>query len=77
MPGENVSTFSDPNHVPPFLDEIRDNLEANSTLTDICGNNTECLYDFAQTGNEAVGMATMEFMEAVVEDVIMSGRNSN
>ena len=74
MPGESVSTFSDPNHVPPFLDEISQNLEANETLTNVCGNNMECLFDFAQTGNEGVGMATMAFMETVVEDVVMSGR---
>jgi len=58
-PGENVGTFSDPNHVPPFLDEIKSNLMGNSTLTDVCGDNVECLFDFGQTGDVKVGMATM------------------
>ena len=31
----------------------------NSTLTDVCGNNIECLFDFAQTGDAEVGMAAM------------------
>ena len=55
----NVTTYSDPNHVPPFLDEITSNLTGNSTLTAVCGNNVECLFDFAQTGDAEVGMATM------------------
>ena len=68
-----MSTFSDPNHIPPFLDEIMANLEGNRTLTDACGNNTQCLFDFGQTGSEAIGMATMEFTQEVMEEVIISG----
>ena len=73
MSGQNVSTFSDPNHIPAFLDEISNNLVGNTTLTNICGNNTQCLFDFGQTGSEAIGMATMEFVEEVMEEVIISG----
>ena len=57
--GESVATFSDPNHLPPFLDEIQSNLMANSTLTDVCGDNVECLFDFSQTGDMEVAMAAM------------------
>ena len=67
-----MTTFSQPDHMPPFLDEIRTDLEGNNSLTAICGNNTECLFDFSQTGDEAVGMATMAFMEEVTEEVTMS-----
>ena len=56
---EGVANFSDPNHVPPFLDEILSNLMGNSTLTDVCGDNVECLFDFAQTGDMEVAMAAM------------------
>ena len=73
--GQTVDTFSDPDHTPPFLDEIRAILEVNNTLTNICGNITQCLFDFGQTGNEAVGMATMDFMQEAMEGIIMSGRN--
>jgi len=58
-PGENVTTFSNPNHVPPFLDEISSILLQNSTLTDVCGDSVECLFDFSQTGDIEVGMAAM------------------
>ena len=57
--GEGVDIFSDPNHVPAFLDEILSDLMGNSTLTDVCGNNVECLFDFAQTGEVEVGMAAI------------------
>ena len=56
---EGVDTFSNPNHVPPFLDEILSNLMGNLTLTDVCGSNAECLIDFAQTGEIEVGMAAI------------------
>lgn len=57
--GKNIQYFSDPNHVPPFLDEMLLDLMRNSTLTDICGDNVECLFDFTQTGEVEVGMAAI------------------
>ena len=57
--GQSVDTFSVPNHVPPFLDEILPNLMGNATLTDICGDNVECLFDFSQTGDVKVGIAAI------------------
>ena len=56
--GVNVSTFSDPNHIPVFLDEI-DN-DTLSEAIDVCGGdeNIECLFDFSQTGNEALAQST-------------------
>ena len=56
---EGVDIFSDPNHLPPFLDEILSNLVENSTLTDVCGTNAECLFGFAQTGEVDVGMVAI------------------
>ena len=58
-PFQNISTFSNPNHTPPFLDEILSGLMGNSTLMDVCGSNAECLFDFGQTGDAEVGMAAM------------------
>ena len=54
-------TFSVPDHTPPFLDEILSSLMGNTTLTDVCGDNVECLFDFNQTGDATVGMAAMTF----------------
>ena len=56
--GENVSTLSNPNHIPVFLDEI-DN-ETLSEAIEICGGdeNIECLFDFSQTRNEALAQST-------------------
>ena len=40
----------------------------NSTLTDVCGDNVECLFDFDQTGNVEVGMAAIAVTnEAITE----------
>ena len=53
-----MSTLSDPNHIPVFLDEI-DN-ETLSEAIDICGGdeNIECLFDFSQTRNQALAQST-------------------
>ena len=55
---ENVTTFSDPNHIPLFLDEI-DNATLNKAI-DICGgfDNIECLFDFSQTRNAELAQST-------------------
>ena len=58
---QSVDTFSNPNHTPPFLDEILSSLMNNSTLMNVCDGNAECLFDFSQTGDAEVGMAAMEF----------------
>ena len=59
-PGEDAANFSVPNHIPPFLDEVMLNLTGNLTLTNVCGNNVECLFDLDQTGDVEVGMAAIE-----------------
>ena len=57
--GESVTTFSEPNHIPPFMDEILPSLRNNATLVEVCGDNIECLFDFSQTGDAEFGMATV------------------
>ena len=57
--GESVGRFSNPDHIPPFLDELLTSLMNNSTLTAVCGDNVECLFDFDQTGDVEVGMAAI------------------
>jgi len=52
---KNSSTYADEIHHPPFLDEIADELLANTQLTDLCGSNLQCLFDYNQTGNSFIG----------------------
>ena len=66
---ESVVTFSVRNHAPPFLDEILSSLMENSTLTDVCGDNVECLFDFSQTGDATVGMAAMTFEDEAATEI--------
>ena len=74
-PGDSVATFSDPDHIPPFLDEIASNLEGNSTLTEICGNNAQCLFDIEQTGDINVGIDTIQFEEQAMNQAATLGIN--
>ena len=55
--GQTVANFSFPAHMPVFLDELD-----NGTLSsarEVCGTDPQCIYDFSQTGNEELAMATM------------------
>jgi len=72
-----VATFSDPDHVPPFLDEIQSILEGNSTLVEVCGNNPQCLFDAQQTGDLNAGMATLQFEEEVISQSMTLGMYSS
>ena len=65
-----MDTYSVPDHIPPFLDEILSSLMGNSSLLDVCGDNVECLFDFNQTGDPNVGMAAM-----IVENQIATEMN--
>jgi len=55
------------------LDEIRSSLEGNTTLTEICGNNSLCLFDVEQTGDANVGMDTMQFEEQAMDQATTLG----
>ena len=55
--GLTAANFSFPAHMPAFLDELD-----NTTLSrarDLCGSDSQCIYDFSQTGNMELAMATM------------------
>ena len=66
--GECVATFSMPNHIPPFMDEVLSSLLQNATLVDVCGDNVECLFDFSETGYIEVAIATITVEnEAMIE----------
>ena len=51
------ANFSHPYHMPVFLDDIVAN--ADPEVLAACGDNVECIFDFDQTGNEEIGMETL------------------
>ena len=53
-----MDDFSDPNHLPDFLDDVL----STATMEDIitCKNEISCVFDATQTGSIAVGIASME-----------------
>ena len=59
--GQTLANFSDPNHIPQFLDEI-DNTTREKAKT-VCGTNIQCIFDFVQTGNEELAKSTQEIEE--------------
>ena len=55
--GQNVTTFANPNHVPVFLDEVVANTAPE--IVQSCNNDPMCIFDYNQTGDANVGMATL------------------
>ena len=58
-----VSTYTVEDHQPPFLDEIKDELLANTQLSSVCGSNLQCLFDYNQTGSPSIGLFATRFQE--------------
>jgi fibulin 1/2 len=54
---ENASTFSHPDHMPVFLDEIKNFTE---DQIKVCGDDMACLYDYVQTGDPDIAADTKE-----------------
>ena len=44
-------------YVPVFLEDVLANTSSNITVA--CNNDPSCIFDYAQTGNEAVGLETL------------------
>ena len=61
--GQGVANFSVPNHKPQFLDEL-DNV-TRKKAEDVCGGpqNTQCIFDYSQTGNRELAQNTQRTLE--------------
>ena len=69
--GMSTRNFSNPSHMPVFLDELSDGLIAEARR--VCGNDSECIYDFSQTGNEELAIDTMTTNQENEMNEIMAG----
>jgi len=56
--GLTAANFSYPDHMPVFLDELDNNTLAEARR--VCENDSQCIYDFSQTGNEQLAMSTLK-----------------
>ena len=54
--GLGIANFSNPNHIPVFLDEIDSTTRQQAAK--VCGNNIQCIFDFVQTGNMQLAQNT-------------------
>ncbi|CAH1226370.1 HMCN1 [Branchiostoma lanceolatum] len=62
--GEDVSTFTSPDYQPKYTDElVFSDPELETKAREICGNDTECLFDVSQTGDIEVAVITVEGKE--------------
>ncbi|KAI8482347.1 hypothetical protein Bbelb_399380 [Branchiostoma belcheri] len=62
--GEDVNTFTSTDYQPKYTDElVFDDPELETRAREICGNDTECLFDVSQTGDLEVAVITVEGKE--------------
>ena len=64
--GESVSTFSDPDHEPTFIDEVPQS-RYTSAQRDQCNSDPPCLFDLLETGSEDVALTTLQGRAGVAE----------
>lgn len=57
-PGQTAADFSYPNHMPDFLQDVVDS--ASPQLVAACSSDPRCIYDTVQTGDQNIGLATMD-----------------
>lgn len=68
--GFSVTSFSDPNHMPRFLDEVVRN--ATDEVISRCGDNPECIFDATETGNVDIGLETLQTNQDNVNDQMVA-----
>lgn len=51
------ANFSFPDHLPAFLEDIVENVP--QEIRDACGDDPQCIFDYSETGNEEIGMETL------------------
>lgn len=71
--GLTAADFSHPDHQPAFLDEVLSS--ASDTITQACNNDPQCIFDYAETGDPEVGMATLETNENNNMDLMVTLNN--
>eukprot|EP00731_Ephydatia_muelleri_P017659 Em0010g757a len=55
--GSSAANYSYPTYAPAFLEDVLAN--ASDAVKSACNNDPSCIFDYAQTGNKAIGLATL------------------
>ena len=69
LDGAGFDHFQHPDHQPIFLDELAPTDEQ----VEVCGGDQQCIYDYAQTGNIEIGLATMEVEQSTSTNQMLLG----
>ena len=69
LDGASFEDFQYPDHQPIFLDQLNPTVEQ----VEVCGGDQQCMYDYAQTGNIEIGLATMEVEQSTSTNQMLLG----
>lgn len=67
--GLSVANFSDPTHLPRFLDEVVN--DAPADVISFCNNDAQCIFDAMETGNMEIGLETLQTNMDNINDQIV------
>ena len=70
--GSSYAMFQHPDHTPVFVAQ----LNPTSEQIAVCGEDKQCLYDFAQTGNKEIAVTTMKTAETNEMDRIILSKHT-
>ena len=72
-PGESYSTFARTSFTPLFIEDVLKNMTAakRAVATNMCGDNKECLFDFAVTGNLILYSTWLELTCSVINKLML------
>lgn len=70
--GMTAESFSHPEHEPVFVDEVIGS--ASDEILELCGNNSECIFDAIQTGSTEIALDTLKTNKTNANDQIITGR---
>ena len=62
-PGESISTFSFPDHVPIFADELLE--RATEQQRELCNDDPSCLFDLLETNDPSIALGTLQSAQDV------------
>ena len=67
-----ADSFSHPEHEPVFLDEVLE--VAGDDILELCGDNSECVFDAVQTGSTEIALDTLETDKTNTNDQMIAGK---
>lgn len=75
LPGRSFEYYSNPDFMPDYVDDIVANAPA--SITTYCSSNIECIFDYVESGRQAVARITLVLHQNYTAQVLQAGKLSS